>query len=248
MDKMEYPYPYSYEEAQRLGEYDLDLYKKSRQLNVECAKSIKEIINKNYAGYRLEKDLAKKIIAEYGYDRVNFVLANTIRHRENDGRISKENKEWAKKVFIPEDRLDRYDQRGYFEVNIHSGLLDIFTSDARKEYEALGLYGKKHCNSTDGLNFAGKLMILDPINLKAASKKPDEQIIYCIDGFGCSPTASGRKVYGKFLTDGTECQFYRQDFIGELKDEFVPDWARQKLEEIQKTRDEPEQGNLLDLQ
>jgi len=47
--------------------------------------------------------------------------------------------------------------------------------------------------------------------------------------FGCSPTASGRKVFGYFLSDGEKAEFCRQDFIGAIADEFVPDWAREKL-------------------
>ncbi len=51
-------------------------------------------------------------------------------------------------------------------------------------------------------------------------------------GFGCSPTASGRAVYATCLGDGENARWDRSDFIGVLKDEFLPDWARTKLEEL----------------
>ena len=52
-------------------------------------------------------------------------------------------------------------------------------------------------------------------------------------GFGCSPTASGRAVYATCLGDGEQKRWNRADFIGVLKDEFLPDWAREKLNELQ---------------
>ncbi len=39
----------------------------------------------------------------------------------------------------------------------------------------------------------------------------------------------GRKVYGKFISDGEKAQFYREDFIGEADIKHIPDWAREKL-------------------
>lgn len=245
---MEYPYPYSLEEAQRLGKMDMELYRKSNRLNEECAQSIKEAINRNYDGYYLKKDLAKKIIEEYGYARVNFVLANTIQHRKNDGRISRENKEWAKKFFIPKDVDGNCDRRNNFEIHIDAALINIFTNQARKENELLGLYNGSQCNSADNIDFENKLMVLKPINLSDAYKNPDNQMVYCTGGFGCSPTARGRKVFGIFLKDGEKCQYHREDFIGELKPEFMPDWTKEKLKELQSPKNNQIQELPMDLQ
>ena len=37
---------------------------------------------------------------------------------------------------------------------------------------------------------------------------------------------------GEFLNDGEKAQFYRQDFIGVAADEYLPDWARERLAEL----------------
>ena len=52
-------------------------------------------------------------------------------------------------------------------------------------------------------------------------------------GFGCAPGARGRKVFGRFLKDGEETHFQRNDFIGILKMEYLPEWAKEKLNELQ---------------
>ena len=34
-----------------------------------------------------------------------------------------------------------------------------------------------------------------------------------------------------FLNDGEKCRFKREGFIGELKEEYIPDWAYDKQRE-----------------
>ena len=79
-------------------------------------------------------------------------------------------------------------------------------------------------------------MVLNPKCLKDEYKSPKDQLILCEHGFGCSPSASGRKVFGRFISDGEKCQYDRSDFIGELKEEFMSDWAREKVQEMTETQ------------
>lgn len=122
------------------------------------------------------------------------------------------------------------DYRSKYSVQSHPAVLDIFANAMRREYAALGLWNITHCIGTNGLDYTGRVMVLDPTLLKDEYKTPDYQLILCQSGFGCSPEASGRKVFGKFLIDGEDCQYQRSDFIGELRTEHLPDWAREKLQ------------------
>ncbi|MCQ4935970.1 DUF3849 domain-containing protein [Anaerotignum propionicum] len=117
-------------------------------------------------------------------------------------------------------------------MDSHPAVLDGFINQARRAYQALNLWEAKHCNNATGLNFEGKVMVLRATNLKDEYKNPRDQLVLCESGFGCSPTASGRKVFGRFLADGERCQYERSDFIGELKAEYLPDWAVEKRKEI----------------
>ena len=224
-------YPYSLEEAQRNGE--TDLYKQSRAENIACAQAIKAGISENFDGYRLNTDFLKDVIKGHGYDRTMYVLANTIQHFDYDRRISRDNKEWANTFFIPENRTHGYDLNTAFIID-NPGLVNLVTDQARREFAKLNLWNSEHCIPPDSLDFENKIMVLNPTGIKDEYKTPDYQLFYAQSGFGCSPTARGRQVYGRFLADGEYTHFERSRFLGQLKPGLVPDWAKEKVMEFEK--------------
>ena len=56
------------------------------------------------------------------------------------------------------------------------------------------------------------------------------------------PSASGRKVFGKFLKDGENTNFNRSDFLGVIKDECIPEWAAEKLAELEPPDEDESEG------
>ena len=70
-------YRYSLEEAVRWNERDL--WRESHKENCSCARAIEEAIKDGYHDNRLDGDIAKAVIERFGYDRLNWVLANTVR-------------------------------------------------------------------------------------------------------------------------------------------------------------------------
>ena len=72
---------------------------------------------------------------QFGYDRVFHVLAVTVQQKDWDGRISQDNKAWAKTVPVFENP-DAWgtDRNCYLVVNSHPGLTDLFLSRARKTH------------------------------------------------------------------------------------------------------------------
>ena len=76
------------------------------------------------------------------------------------------------------------------------------------------------------------MLVIRPNVLKDAYKTPEDQLFLAESGFGCSPNSRGRKVFGVFLKDGEKTHFYREDFLGILKDEHLPGWAAEKLAEL----------------
>ena len=65
---------------------------------LECKEAIEKAIAENFDGTTLPRDTAKGVIEQYGKERVEYVLANTITHLSHDGRFSVNNKEWAKGI------------------------------------------------------------------------------------------------------------------------------------------------------
>ena len=226
-------YLWSLEDAVRHNERDE--WRESYRENCDCARAIEQAIEENYHDNRLE-DGTQGIIDRYGFDRVNWVLANTVQQNENDGRFSSDNKRWAAQFYIPND-----DTRWQFCVGSHPGLTNLFVNQARQAWQALGLFDKAHC--TEEQDYEGKLLVLKPSALKDEYKTPDYQLFYAEDGFGCSPNARGRKVYGFFLKDGEQTNYNRDNFFGVISDAYLPDWAREKLAEMA----EPGEGENQDI-
>lgn len=216
-------YVWSLENAIRNGERDL--WRESHKENCNCARVIERTISENYHDNVLH-DCVRPIIDQYGFDRVNFVLANTVQQKKEDGRFSENNKQWARSIHIPRD-----DNRWHFTVESHPGLTNLFINDARKEWQSLGLFDYSHCISEDGgqIDYTGKVVVLKPTTLKDEYKTPEGQLFFAKHGNGCRPSASGTKVYGFHLDNGEEGYYRRYDIIGAIKDEYLPDWAKENF-------------------
>ena len=230
-------YPHSLDEAKRNN--DVDSYNQSAQANIDCKNAIETVIKNNYNGQRLGKDLAKQVIAEFGIDRTAYVLANTVKRKDQDGRMSTANKEWAKEIFVPPDKSDGMDRNSYFVVDSHTGLTDLFINQFKREVAKLNLWDKSQVNPPTNLDFEGKIMVLKSTSLDEKHKNRDEQLFVPFGGFGCSPTARGRTVMGTFLLDGERANLQRSDFLGEAKKEFLPAWATEKLALLEQREKRP---------
>lgn len=95
------------------------------------------------------------------------------------------------------------------------------------------LFDNSHAvQSDEPQNYKGKLLIIRAEILKEEFRTLENQLFLASGGFGCDPTASGRKVFGSFLSDGEQTHFYRSDFVGIIADEHIPEWAKEKLERL----------------
>ena len=126
-------YPYSGEVAEREG--DLEWYRQSHKLNIACKNEIEGAISRNYENNTLSDEAVHQVVAQFGLPRTAFVLVNTIREKDWDGRISHDNKAWAKRVPVYPD-VDAFGQnkRLKYVVDCNAGLTDIFVNILRREY------------------------------------------------------------------------------------------------------------------
>ena len=223
-----YLYPYSAEEARRRNE--LALWRSSHQSNIACKQAIEACIRQKFDGMHLPEDSAREVLRAFGFKRVNWVLANTIREKSWDGRFSRENKDWSRRIPIPDDPGHNLE----FVVGSHPAVLNGFVDQVRQAYQALNLFGPQHCqpNSRSELDYDGKVLVLSPDTLKEACWSQENQLWYAHDGFGCRPHAIGRSVRCTCLGDGETTRWNRVDFVGVLKEEFLPEWARERLEQL----------------
>lgn len=112
-----------------ISEGELSFWRDSWKKNRSCRDSIEEFIDRNYWENSLHLDGLDDLRREYGEERIQVVLAVTVREYEWDGRYSTSNKEWAKRIPVPEGASVN---RGC-TLKTHPGLVDLFTSLWREE-------------------------------------------------------------------------------------------------------------------
>ena len=128
--KLVYPFPFE-KSNERL---EASFYNEGRDRNAYCAQAIDSEINAScFETYRYNLELAAmSVIQEYGFSRVNMVLAHNLQKHEHDGRYSRGNKEWAAGFTLPDGACD------YAYLKAHATLLEDFAKHARKLYEEVG--------------------------------------------------------------------------------------------------------------
>ena len=119
---------YKQEQAERAMRREQE--KLEHGVRMECKEAIEKAIADNFDGYTLPRDTAKSVIEQYGKDRVEYVLANTITHLSYDGRFSVNNKEWAKGIVPDAD----WKTRDLIVIS-HPAVLEGFTNQARRYQE-----------------------------------------------------------------------------------------------------------------
>lgn len=121
-------YYYSRDDALRRGE--INEWRESLSENIACAKGIDAAIHNHYSHHRLNIDCASEVLDEFGFERVNMVLANTMRRNLGDPRFSNANYAWADSICIPQG-----DATMMYTATAHPGLVNIF-ADAVHAKEA----------------------------------------------------------------------------------------------------------------
>ncbi len=109
---------------------EISAYRLSSRADNMCKTAIEAAINDNYSDCRLDPEGAKKVVENFGIDRVKKILALTCIVKDYDGRISPENNAWAKTV-RPNDVKDKIDLSLVVD-GVNPGLTDIFVRQVKR--------------------------------------------------------------------------------------------------------------------
>ena len=131
-DIMVYTYPFSY--AREHGE--VDMYRLSNTVNTRCRDAIEDSIRTHYRNNSMNIEAVRMVVEEFGLERTQFVLANTLHHMMWDARYSRSNKNWAGTIIAHDDPRQVFgDGRVRYLINSHPGLVDLFVTMVRQVAE-----------------------------------------------------------------------------------------------------------------
>ena len=126
-------YAKSLPEARELNE--LDIYRASRKENTACANMTDAFISKHYKDNSLDSEsVLNDLLERYPIERIALVSAVNIADRSRDGRISNENRAWAK-IFLEDYPDDVMRQKGEYYLTAHPGLVNLFVNTVRSYIE-----------------------------------------------------------------------------------------------------------------
>ena len=109
-------------------------YRASFRLNLQCRDAICEAIDAHYRNDRLDEAAVREVVEQFGYERTMVVLANTVRMKDWDRRFSPDKRKWADTIPCPCDMLGERG-RQFLADKVHPGLVDLFITQVRKDYE-----------------------------------------------------------------------------------------------------------------
>ena len=112
---------------------ELEIYRASRDANMACKEAIEAAISENFSNNHLSTEAAvTSVFEQFSPERVQYVLANTIQHKDHDGRIHQSLKDWASEIDVcPEDA-------NFFIVDkVNPGLVSLFVIEVNRQVEEM---------------------------------------------------------------------------------------------------------------
>ena len=82
-------------------------YHRSHELNATCREEMDKAISENFDGMHLKEGFERELMERYGRERVEYILATTVKENAWDGRYSRENREWAESIPVSESESER---------------------------------------------------------------------------------------------------------------------------------------------
>lgn len=133
------PYPpvYPHTLAYAVEHAAADAYLDSRKLNIDCKNAVENAIRTHFGGLHLAHDAVDSVLDEYGRERLAYVLACTVQHKESDGRFSRGTKEWAASIPVAENISRGMDLNNDYVIDSHPAVLDGFIGLARDKFAEL---------------------------------------------------------------------------------------------------------------
>lgn len=109
--------------------------------------------------------------------------------------------------------------------------------DDLKEHLNSEIFGDVYVDNVAS-DYTGRIMIIRPEYFGSRSFTPEEQLFLAQSGPGCDPKEYGGAVNGVFLYDREEAPITSDCFLGAMREEHIPVWAREARDDISEEYDE----------
>jgi hypothetical protein len=121
--------------------------------------------------------------------------------------------------------------------------IEAMRGEIAQSKETCGLFTAGHCVPHDySQNIDGKIVAIKAGALRPEYRRGEVQIVLVNGGNGSRANPNGRAVYCYHLNNGQQTRIERHDVQGEIKPEFVLQWAREKAAEIQSEKAAPQRN------
>lgn len=91
----------------------------------------------------------------------------------------------------------------------------------------------EHCIPDDkSKSIVGKVIVLNAERHRYEYQHSAYQLILVVGGNGASGRGRGQAVFGTELSSGESARYERNDVLGEIKPEYMPEWAKESLSKI----------------
>lgn len=81
-------------------------------------------------------------------------------------------------------------------------------------------------------NIVDKIVVIKPNALKREYQTSEHQLYFCVGGFGAEGKSRGRAVFLHSIIDDKHTRFNREDILGVIKADSIPDWAKDKISKL----------------
>ncbi|MGN0650929.1 MAG: DUF3849 domain-containing protein, partial [Oscillospiraceae bacterium] len=107
-----------------------------------------------------------------------------------------------------------------------------------------GMFDENNVDTANISDYAGRVMILRPEYLKPDMRIPENQLFLAQLGTGCDPKKCGSQIIGVFLYDREAAAIHSDNFLGAMREECIPTWAREAREDITEEESNDEQPEM----
>lgn len=142
------------------------------------------------------------------------------------------------------DMVEQQNVESHFADLLSENGFDVNSTDVKKVITEMAAQYREDFGFGDvyvdkgASDYTGRIMIIRPEYFSSRSFTPEEQLFLAQSGPGCDPKEYGGTVNGVCLYDREEASVTSDCFLGAMREEHIPMWAREARDDISEEYDE----------